>query len=83
MTDASFFKENKMADKVIKNFNGTHEELMELLKGSKDQVSEDLDLNSMKVTELRALAKERGLQGYSGLNKAALINLIDISSESA
>jgi len=76
-----FFKENKMADKVIKNFNGTHEELMELLKGSKDQVSEDL--NSMKVTELRALAKERGLQGYSGLNKAALINLIDISSESA
>lgn len=33
-------------------------------------------LSSMKVTELRTLAKERKLSGYSALKKAELINLL-------
>lgn len=33
----------------------------------------DVDYSSMTLTELRALAKERGLEGYSKLNKAELI----------
>jgi small subunit ribosomal protein S2 len=35
-----------------------------------------LDLESMTVVDLRALAKERGLSGYSTLKKAELIDLL-------
>lgn len=31
------------------------------------------DLSSMKLAELRAVAKERGLKGYTGLRKAQLL----------
>ena len=35
------------------------------------------DLGSLKVTELRAIAKEKGLKGYTNLRKAQLIDLLD------
>ena len=31
------------------------------------------DLSSMKLSELRAVAKERGLKGYTSLRKAQLL----------
>ena len=34
-------------------------------------------MNSMKLVELKSLARERGLRGYSKLRKAELINLLE------
>ena len=35
------------------------------------------DLNDLTVTELKAMAKDKGLEGYSSLKKAELIELIE------
>ena len=35
------------------------------------------DLSKLKVTELRAMAKSRGLKGYTGLKKTDLISMLD------
>ena len=39
-------------------------------------MSLSIDYKSMTVAQLRELAKERGLTGYSSLNKADLIQLL-------
>ena len=36
----------------------------------------DNNLEKMKLAELRALAKERGLKGYTSLRKAQLLELL-------
>ena len=40
-------------------------------------LEENIDYESMTVVQLRELAKERGLTGYSSLNKADLIQLLE------
>ena len=42
---------------------------------SKETTSQDL--NDLTVAELKAMAKEKGLEGYSSLKKAELIELIE------
>jgi hypothetical protein len=42
------------------------------LVGSKKQI----DLKKMTVVKLKAVARERGLSGYSKLNKAGLVKLL-------
>ena len=39
-------------------------------------LEESIDYESMTVVQLRELARERGLTGYSSLNKADLIQLL-------
>ena len=39
-------------------------------------LEENIDYESMTVTQLRELAKERGLTGYSTMNKVDLIQLL-------
>jgi len=57
-------------------FSGTHDQLMELLK-TKKQTTTDTNLNDFTVTQLKAMAKERGLKGYSTLKKSDLVQFIN------
>ena len=65
----------KIKTRVAEFFSGTHEQLMSLLGSSKEVETEDL--NNYTVTELKSMAKERGLTGYSSLKKAELIDLLN------
>ena len=77
-------KETRMSQ-TLKNianwFSGTHEQLMELLKTGKQTPAttntEAVNLSAYTVAELKSIAKERGLKGYSGLNKTDLIDFIN------
>lgn len=50
------------------------DDVVELNKAAKE--IDKADYAGMKVTELKRLAKERNLKGYSTLNKAALVELL-------
>tara|TARA_R110000824_G_scaffold138755_3_gene303588 strand:- start:87 stop:308 length:222 start_codon:yes stop_codon:yes gene_type:complete len=39
--------------------------------------SPSVDFTSLKVIELKAIAKEKGLTGYTGLRKAQLIEMLE------
>jgi uncharacterized tellurite resistance protein B-like protein len=77
---STIFKEEKMTTlktRVTEFFSGTHEQLMNLIGGSKETETETEDLSNYTVAELKNMAKERGLTGYSSLKKADLINLLN------
>lgn len=57
-------------------FNRRRRELAKKQEEVEKEAS-DLDLNKLKVDELKAIAKEKGLDGYSSMTKAQLIELIE------
>ena len=69
----------KAKNKVLKWFSGTHKQLMEALGISTNKTKEaktTTDYSDQTVSQLKAIAKERGLKGYSSLKKADLITLL-------
>lgn len=41
------------------------------------EAPQNINFNKLKVDELKAIAKEKGLEGYSSMTKAQLIELIE------
>ena len=69
----------KAKNKVLNWFSGTHKQLMEALgisTNNTEEVEVTTDYSSQTVSQLKTIAKERGLKGYSSLKKAELITLL-------
>ncbi len=72
-------EDNTIYKKIASNFSGTREQLLKLLGIITPETpakEESIDYSSMKVAELKDVAKARGLKGYSTLKKAELIELL-------
>jgi|ETNvirnome_6_100_1030635.scaffolds.fasta_scaffold59421_3 peptidylprolyl isomerase len=52
-------------------------EMVEIAGATTSATATDSDYTSLNVAELKAIAKQRGLKGYSTLKKAELIALLD------
>jgi len=59
--------------------DNNEDELDELDDDSEEEEEEEMDYNKLKVSELKALAKEKGLTNYKSLKKAPLVELLKSS----
>lgn len=59
--------------------SNTINQIQNMLSGKKEVV-ETTDFSSLKVVELKALAKEKGLKGYNKLRKADLVKALQVNT---
>tara|TARA_R110002051_G_scaffold237965_1_gene298795 strand:+ start:286 stop:525 length:240 start_codon:yes stop_codon:yes gene_type:complete len=73
-------------NKITNWFTGTGKQLMGVFGISTNKTTEEVefttttttvDYSGKTVVQLKTIAKERGLKGYSSLKKAALIELLN------
>ena len=58
------------------NFLDKFKDLIRFNQTEKSTTTTTTDLTSLKLVELRAIAKDRGLKGYTKLRKAELLQLL-------
>ena len=58
--------------------SNTINQIQNILSGKKEV--ETTDFSSLKVVELKALAKEKGLKGYNKLRKADLVKVLQANT---
>ena len=68
-------KETKKENKPEEN-EEVKEEKKKVVKKTKKEEKQALDLTSMNLTELKNIAKERGIKGYSKLKKEELLEVL-------
>ena len=65
-----------LLDKLKSLFTGASEAAPETPEPETKTLESTQDLSTMKVVELRDMAKRRGLKGYTKLKKAELVSLL-------
>lgn len=59
----------------IKTDNSKEDDQVDNVHNEED-LKEDIDLSNLSVKELRAMAKEKGIEGYSNLKKEELLGVL-------
>ncbi|KAL5796517.1 hypothetical protein ACOSQ2_001337 [Xanthoceras sorbifolium] len=70
--------EASLADGVV--FDEVSDSETNIINGNRDKQEQHEDLSALKLPELRALAKSRGVKGFSKMKKADLMELLSGSS---
>jgi len=53
-----------------------NEDVTEVKEVTVQKIDDDFDYSKLKVTELKALAKQKGLENYKSLKKGSLVDLL-------